>query len=268
MSGFLSQAVANLTLAEQQFAGISGLPSAAQSIEASLKASIAPVVMSIGTTQQAGTTFAKNAQARLNSIATALSVSNPDVAAVVAQMTSLREATSQFQSSANELAGQVTSMSSTVDGYFNQINSIEQAQSASITALQSNLGNAQSEEEVARKKYYYLLALGPFGLPGLAVALALYRHWQSEVNNYQSQISVLKAQIASLTASQATCQLMATDLKSVVVGVSDVRNTVNLLVSDVLAISSDLNLGDSLTVLRIAVQTAATEVGTLLTDIS
>ncbi|MEH2305152.1 hypothetical protein [Nostoc sp.] len=267
MSGFLSQVVANLVAAEQQIKSLSGLPAAAQQIQTNSSAIILPMVSQIQTMQQAGSGFVQTAIAQLNEIETMV-LNNQVLPEIEAKMATVLSQASTLKSTVDEVFVRINSVSSQVLGYFNQLAVIESDLTSQMTALQGQLGNAQSEEEAAKKKYYYLIALGPFGLIGLAVALGLYLKWQSDVNDYESQISSLNSQINSFNAMKSACQLMVSDFQGLVTKISGVRNSVDFLVSDILTINSDLDTGTTLLVIGIMVKAAITEVTTLGVDAS
>ena len=174
----------------------------------------------------------------------------------------------QLQSSVNQLATEVNSASQQLFGYFNQLSAIESQISNQMAGLQGQLGNAEGEEEAAKKRYYYLLALGPFGLAGLAVALGLYLKWRSDVNGYQNQINSLNGQIGSLSAMNAATRTLGQGFQGLVSKLSGVKNSVDFLATEVLAIDDDLNENDAPFVIGLKVRAAITEVNTLGIDFS
>ena len=267
MSGVLSQAVANMVAAEQQITALSGLPPAAQKIQAESSAVISPTISQIQTMQKAVSSFVQIAIPQLNAIETMVSGTQP-LPLIKAAMANVQNEASALKSSLDGISTQINAASSQVLGYFGQLATIESGLTTQMTTLQGQLGNAQSEEEAAKKKYYYLLALGPFGLIGLSVALGLYLKWQSDVNDYKRQISSLSAQINSFNAMKLASQLMGTDFQGVVTKISGVKNSVDFLASDILTISADLDSGSALPVIGIMVKAAITEVTTLGVDAS
>ena len=267
MSGFLSQAVANLLAAEQQIAAIYGLPPEAQKIQAESSVVISPTISQIQTMQKTVSSFVQIAIPQLNTIETMVS-GNQALPLIKEVIANLQNEASTLKSSVDGISAQINADSSQVLGYFGQLATIESDLTTKMTTLQGQLGNAQSEEEATKKKYYYLLALGPLGLIGLAVALGLYLKWQSDVNDYERQISSLSAQINSFNAMKSACLLMGTDFQGVVTKISGVRNSVDFLASDILEINSDLDSGSALPIIGIMVKAAITEVTTLSVDAS
>ena len=267
MSGFLSQAVANLETAEQHIKALSGLPPAAQTIQAESAAVISPTISQIQTLQKDVSSFVQIATPQLKTIETMVSGNKP-LPPIKAAMANVQNEANTLKSTVDGVSAQINASSSQVLGYFGQLAAIESDLTGRMTTLRGQLGYAQSEEEATQKRYYYLLLLGPFGLIGLAVALSLFFKWRSEVNGYESQISSLNAQIKSFEAMKSVCQLMGNDFQGMVNKISGVRNSVDFLASEILTISSDLDSGDAMIVIGIKVNAAITEVTTLGVDAS
>jgi len=266
MSSYLSQAVANLVAAEHEVKALSGLPTEAQQIQTELSVTISLMISQIQTMQTAVSSFVQIAIPELNNIEKMVSGNQP-LPNIKAAVANVQSEASTLKSSVVEVSTQLKQVSSQAFGYFNQLHTIGSSLTAQIVTLQSQLGNAQSAQKAAKKKYYYLIALGPFGLVGLSVALGLYLKWRSEVNDYESQIRSLSTQINLFSAMKLTCQLLVTDLQEVVTQTSGIKNSVDFLISDILAISSDLDLGSGsaafLSVIDMKVKAAIAEVTTL-----
>lgn len=265
--GLLSQAVANLIAAEQQITGLGGLPPGAQTIQTNSSVLIGSIVSQIRQIQGLVGGFVSNATSSLNAIETMIANNAPPPQIKAAIMT-VQIAAATLKSQVATVSGPIVSALAQVDAFAVQLNSVESGLAGQISGLQGQLGDAQGEEEAAQKRYYWLIALGPFGLVGLAVALGLYLHWKSQVNDLESQISSLNSQIGSLNAMVNACRQMGGDFQDVVTKISGVRNTVNFLFDDVLAIITDLNLGDNMAIVEIAVKAAITEATALGIDAS
>jgi hypothetical protein len=217
--------------------------------------------------QKAVSSFVQIAIPQLNTIETMVWGNQP-LPQIKAAMANVQNEATALRSSVDGTSGQINTASSQVLGYFGQLATTESGLTAQMRTLQGHLGDAQGEEDAAQKRYYYLLALGPFGLPGLAVALGLYFKWKSDVNGYESQISSLNAQINLFNAMKEACRLMGLDFQGVVTKLAGVRISVDILASDILTIESDLDSGSALPVIGIMVKAAITEVTTLGVDAS
>lgn len=267
MSGVLSQAVANLQAAEQQIQSLTGLPASAAQIQASSAPVIASTVSQVQAMQAAVNEFVNQAIPQLNAIKEMAEKSQP-VDQIKPAMDVVQQESNNLKTLVDNASAQIKQASNEVMGYFNQLAQVNSDLTGQITSLQGQLGDAQSEEAAAQKKYYYLLALGPFGLIGLSVALGLYLKWKSDVNDLQSQISALNSQIAVLNSMKLASQQLGTDFQGIVDKISGVQNTVEFVASDLLEIDSDLETGTSLPVITLKVTAAITEVTTLGIDAS
>lgn len=262
MVGLLTQTLTNLLAAQQQIAALGGLPPAAQQIQAGCNALIQPMVTQTRALQQAVADFVQTATPQLAQVQSMLSAQAP-LPDIKAAMSALQQQAQQLQGTANGTAGTLTAQ---LMGYFNQLAGVEAGLQSQVTALQGQLGDAQSELDAAQKRYYYLLALGPFGLVGLAVALGLYLKWKSDVSDLQGQIGGLNGQIGAFNGMKAACQQLGTDCQGLAASISGVRNAVNFLVSDLLEVSGDLDAGDAAVVIALMATAASTELATLGTD--
>lgn len=267
MSGYLSQALVNLAAAERQITNLTGLPQAARPIQADSSAVIGPMIAQVQTLQKAVADFTGTATARLNSAETLIAHDQP-LTAIKAAMATVRGDADAFKSKVDGLSSQVSAASSHILGYFNQLANVEFALDFEMGGLRGQLGTAQGEELAAKSKYYWLLALGPFGLVGLAVALGLYLKWKSDVNGYESQIAELNGQISALAAMKSTSQQLGTDFQGVVTKIAGIKNSVDFLASDILTIDTDLDAGSTLLVIGIMVKAAIGQVATLGVDAS
>lgn len=267
MSGYLSQTIANLLAAEKQVSALNGLPAAAKTIQSESLAAISPAITQVQSLQTAVAGFVKNATAQLQSIETMVLGGQP-LAQIQAAMGKVQTEANALKSTSEATDASIASLQSQVLGYFGELAGIESDLSGQMSALQGQLGTARGEEDAAKKKYYYLLALGPFGLVGLAVALGLYLKWKSDVNGYESQISSLEAQIYTFETLRAATRLIGSDFQGVVTKISGVKNSVEFIAADILTIDTDVGTGTDLSTIAIMVKAAMTEVATLGVDAS
>ena len=156
----------------------------------------------------------------------------------------------------------------TMYGYPDQLTSILAGIIKQRTVLQGQLGYAENREKTVEKKYCMLIALGPFGLAGLAAATAFYMSIKKEVNGYKSEISALNSQIDSLNIMITATGQLYTDLGNVTSSVASVKNAVSFVSNDILEIESDLSSEDARIVIAIKVKATITEVKTLAIDVS
>jgi hypothetical protein len=134
----------------------------------------------------------------------------------------------------------IDTVSSEVLGYLGQLAPIENTLSSQATTLNGQLLTAKAEEEAKKKDYYWLIALGPFGLIGLAIALPIYFKLKAEVDNYETQIGTLNAQISHLNAMRSACQFMGGEMQDLVTKVSGLKNAIDFMADKTLSIASGL----------------------------
>lgn len=266
MNGILSQAVANLVATENTLRSLGNLPPGAQSIQVSSSALIVGLVTQVQQLQSATAAFTRSALPVLQQIGSDIGAGRATVPGVESTLAPVSDSASQVQLIADSVASAFKSANGTVAGYFPQLATIEGVLNAQITALQGQLGDAQSNEDAAQKRYYYLLALGPFGLIGLAAALALYLHWKSQVDDIESQINGLNAGIAGFQQMKNSCQTLGANFQDLLSRTADVDNAVDFICGDLLTIGSDLRTSGNLAVINLMVTTASTQITTLAQD--
>lgn len=265
--GVLSQALANLAAAEQQITNLTGLPPAAVQLQTESAATIAPTIAHIQAMQTEVNTFVQDATSQLEQVETMIAGNQP-LAMMQPPLKNVQTDALELQALMSSMVTEIKATSSQVLGYLSQLTTIESDLTAQMTSLQGQLGDAQSSEEATKKKYYWLIALGPLGLAGLAAALALYKKWKSEVNDYESQISALNAQINSFNGMKSACQLMGSDFQGMITKLTGIQNSVGFLTSDILNIEDDVEIAADLFTIGLVVKAASTEITTLGVDAS
>ena len=265
--GVLTQSVGNLNQSTEQIKTIVNIPQAAQVIKTQSLTNISQLISQIQSLQGPVANFVTQATGQLNDIESQLksSKSLDDVKKAVDVVSG--EA-SKLKNSITRVAGAIQATITTTEGYFNKLVAVQNDLTQQRTSLQGRLGNARSHESAAKKKYYYLIALGPFGLAGLAAALALYLSLKKQVDEYESQVGSLNSQIGAINAIKAATDQLSSNFVTVISSVSGVKNSVSFLSNDVLAIKSDLGSGEARIVIEIALMAALTEVKTLGIDAS
>ena len=267
MSGLLSQAVQNLGSAAQRISSLSGLPPDAQQLQKDTTGAIGQLLPLVQTVQSTGTAFVRQALPQLNEILTASSNGSP-VSAIEQQLAVVLAEITATDNAVAAVSSQSAALATLVFGDFKQLATIEANLAAQMTSLQGQLGAAQGEQEAAQKRYYYLLALGPFGLVGLATALGLYLKWKSDVNGIGSQISGLNGEISALAAMQSACELIQSDFQAVIDAIAKVQNLALLLRDSIVQIDNDMKDGGTPLVWQIKVRAAITEITAFGIDIS
>lgn len=262
MTGLLSQALANLQAAENQIAAVPGLPPQAVAVQQDSQAKIgltATLVTQLQSTTQA---FVADMTPRLANVMTQLQGSTP-LSEITPELTAIQQSSSEVHTGVVAVADQIMALKVTVDGYDAQLAAVTNTLAGQMAGLQAKLGTARDNAAAASKKYYWLIALGPFGLIGLAAALAAYEVIRTEVAGYEQQASAAQAQIARLQAMVvATRQLMA-DFGDVGMKTQDVVNALEFLGNDIMQLVTDTSTGTSRPQLILFAQAAQTELATV-----
>jgi hypothetical protein len=267
MGGLLSQAMTNLTSARKQIQGLADLPESASAVQAASLGVIDAIAPAAGQLRTAVGGFAANATSELATVqkssgaGAALSLLRPGLAAVHQQAVSLKQTVDGLTTTIAAGVGDVSKCSS-------DLARIEMGLRGQMSSLQARLTTTRTQMQAAQKRYYYLLALGVLGLPGLAAAYALYLETNTQLNDLQAKASELSSQLSRLRMMKSAAEQLGQDVQDVVTRISGLQNTVGFLGSTLGEIIADVDGGGSQEAVGIAVQAAMTEVSTLATDAS
>lgn len=268
MSGILSQALANAQSAEQQITALTGLPAAAQKVQADSAKLISGIVPEIQQLQTTVTAFVQQAELQLKEAGEQVSGDTP-LTKVKATMVEVQNEASNLKAKVDNVTVNITAAADNVAGYSNQLATVESDLNKQKAELQGQLNAARNKEAAAKKKYYYLIALGPFGLVGLSVALALYLKWKGEVNGLERKQSALSAQISRHTMMVAATKQLGLDFNNLSTKISSVKNTVDFLSGDIGTIIADVEEPNtSRATIEVYIKAAEAEVSTLAVDAS
>ena len=266
--GLLTQALTNATDAEKQIGALSGLPDAAQSVQRDSAAVIGRTVPDVQRLQAAVNAFGAKASSQLADALGVLGRSDA-IAALKPIVTQMQSEATTLQTTVTAVTQGIAGSSQQVFGYQTQLATIASQLGNQASQLQGQLNNARDEEDAAHKRYLYLLALGPFGLVGLAVALGLYLKWKSDADGYARDASALSAQITRLNMMIAAIQQLGGDFRDLSNKIQAVKNSVGFLAGDIQEILDDVGKGGtSITALKVYLTAAQSEVTTLRADAS
>lgn len=241
-SGPFSSALANAKASLDSLLAVPNLPASASPITQSIDSAMKPLLTSAPEVQQAVLDYCASALPELQTILTQLKA-GADPSSVSAKLTDIANRFAQLQAQTKPLSGDASSVRAAITAAASQIASLESSLDSQIANLNGEIGAAQSKEKAAKDKYYYLIALGPLGLIGLAAALALYEHWSGEVDDLQKSIASLRAQIVPIKGMVAACQQLGDAGTGMLTAISNLDNTVDAVGSDGQEIVA--NLGES-----------------------
>ena len=267
MTGPLTNSLTNARNSLAQVTAIQNLPPQAAQVQQVVASSLNPLFSAVPTFQNNLIAYLTPQQSALENIATELSqgATSQSVAPILSDIAHNMLA---FQSQANSLLTSATAATSQLTASFTTLSNVEGTLQGQISALQAQIGSAQGELDAARKRYYYLLALGPFGLVGLAVALALYLKWKGNVSDLQNQISSLNAQIQPIQNMISSCQSLATVESQLLQSITSLKNAIDAVGSDFSEILTDLQSNTNPIVLELTVRAAHSTVTILISDAS
>lgn len=265
MTGLLSQALANVEATEKTITSLSGLPAAAEPIVQQSSQLIQSMAKSIRDLQAATAAAIPKIETNLNDADAALKAGKP--LPEVKQIIDAANAEAQsLQTQADAVSTEIGDDRNTIDGYANQLAGIENDIGNEIAKLNGQLGDLKSKRDAAKKKYYWLLALGPFGLAGLAAALALYLKFKHDVDDLESEISAKQKQIDQQKALVTATKTLNGDFNTLVTKVSGVKNAVGFLASDIGEVVTDLEHDGSRAVIELYIQAALSEAKEVAAD--
>lgn len=264
MVGILSQAMANVVLAEQHVQALGGLSPDAINIQSQMVASIGNIMPEIEQLQKIVLLYVDNAQRQIDEIENLLSDDVP-LEVVIAQ---LQEDSSDVKVDVDSLTIKIVSVVDQVYGFANQLATVQSQLKLQIATLQSQLSGARGVEESNHKRYLYLLALGPFGLPGLATALGLYFKWKSDADNLEAQVNAGNLQVSRLEMMTVATNQLIDDFHDLGSKTTNMKNTIDFLANDIVTIITDAEQKDDRSVIELYIKAALCQVLTLKSDAS
>ena len=268
MSGHLTQVLNNVTAMINQSSSLTGLPPEAQVILTKSVVLGKDVVIDVKQMQGTILPFTVQATAQLN---TALDyvTGEKDLAQVGLILQQVHLEALKMQAEAGKTSGQVSTAVGAITDFPNQLTPISKKLHDENVALSVQLEAAQKEESSTKKNYYYLLALGPLGLPGLAVALVLYSKWSNEVNALKAKQSAISASMDNLTIMTTAVGQLSVEITNLSSGLLRVKTAVEIVIGDLKTIVDDVDKRDiDRVVIEMRIRAALVQVNTLAIDTS
>jgi len=266
MAGRLSQTLENLNMSEQHLLAIPNLPSEVDDIKKETSALVKNTIAEVKQVQALVPKFAEEAQTLLDRALKAVEQSESASGAAVVL--------SDLDNQAKSLQDEVAKLSSKLRANHESFTAFS-ARNAQISAdlnrqkteLAGKLEAAKNQKAAAQKKYYYLLALGPFGLAGLATALGLYLDWSSKVNDIEAEQNRLHAKIVRIESMEAAMNQLKSDVEVLSTSLLSVKNSVDMVCADIQTIKDDIHNSDvPSSVLTVHINAAKTQVDVLKMD--
>jgi hypothetical protein len=261
--GLLSQALQNLDICSNQISCISNLPLEAAAVQSAIAQLLTKVKAPILAYQQRTLSVVSDIAAKLAHILGGAIDSSKamEIAAIINSLEKVQDDTRILRSSVDDFKSQMQTQAS-------QLSTIEIGLNAQIAGLQGQLSSQRQELASAQKRYYWLIALGPFGLAGLSVALALVTKWKNEASKTQNSISNMTGQIVAHKNMASACNTLLLSGTGIWNVVSDVENALDIIISNFQSIKTDVEAGNKFDELKLFFTVAAHELQELQNDIS
>ncbi len=128
---------------------------------------------------------------------------------------------------------------------------------------------AKNKASKFKKERFYFLALGPFGLSGLATATALFVKWNAKATNAKKKIMEIRNQMNSLKQFQESINALQENFSLGIEALSNVKNALEFLSGDIKNIINNSNTTDKEPiVIQLYLNAAIKEATILLIDAS
>ncbi|MCU7889846.1 MAG: hypothetical protein KZQ59_17800 [Candidatus Thiodiazotropha sp. (ex Lucinoma aequizonata)] len=266
-TGPLSQGIANLQAQLARIKSLNGLPSDIQDIQSEIVSQLNQIISVIQNIQSTSLDFAGNAKSQLNSALTA--VNNNDLSNALGILQKTQNQADNVKATINRDADQIQSTFSQFNGYTQTLGSQITSLNAQLSSLQSQLASKRSEAASAKNKELYLIALGPFGLVGLAAAMALYEEMEKSVHKLERSAYDVANKLATVRAAQQSVETLQSNFRSVIGNVSNLKNAGEFVSNDIAKNIGDVEAAEkseNVIIAKLFIQTSLSEVSTLSAD--
>jgi hypothetical protein len=265
--GLMSRAIANVRLAQSQLAAISGLPDGAPAVQTSIAGTLATMIPLVEGAASAVLSFAGQAGQPLDAANAAIGAG--DAAAVKAALDSFQSAIHPVMSSVAAATSGVQAGLAALAADNQTLADIGSNLQAQITSANVQADGASAQADSLDQSKLYWLALGPFGLIGLAICIAEITEANNNINSIRQRVSELRAQSAQWTQMQANLGLLEHDVPNLSDTLLSLRNALDFLSSDATEVVSDIQTaGAGSPIARAFILTAQQQLATLRTDAS
>ncbi len=234
----VTQALANVIATAQTVAGVTGLPAEATSVQAQALAIANQIVPIVQAMKQNVQQFVQKAGPLVTTALAALDGADP---------TKARPIVVSLQDSATTLAGASSTSSKQLGSARDSSNACVASMSSVMTMLDGRIAAANAERAADQKEVdainstkLYWLALGPFGLIGLGVAIGELVTANNKVAAVETRISVLGQQAAQAAKMKIDVQQLSTDMSALATRLQDLQNSVDFVCADVQLVMKDL----------------------------
>ena len=238
-SNLLSQLISNLGNLIKQLVAIIHLPPACVTIQKSAENLIQSDIEKLKSIQSQTLGFAKPAVDELNTALTKLKSGDKAGA-----LTIVKKVDSDAKTLDNGISNSVNQIMATKSQILNlssQLSTNENELKNKMVGLKSQADDAKKQADYYTKRKYYFLALGPFGLIGLGIAIGMIASWTKKANNFNAQVCQLEVQINTIKQLVGNIDTLISTFTKGITQISNIKNAVGFLQSDLQNIIDDLN---------------------------
>jgi len=265
-SGLLSRSIINLVNLRQGMLSISNLPPSAQGIQQTAAGILADDEIILKELQSQILSFTTTVEPVIDMVIATMQSGriSPQEIKVVEdiniQAKGIRDFVQVKSFALNASKEQIISLQ-------NSLLTIRNTLQADINNLSVEIDSANREVESLNQRKYYLIALGPFGLVGLAAIIGLLVTWNNNINDLKSRSSNFEIQITMLNSLINNIDSMMGNFNTAVGLVSNIKNSTDFLSSDITVVIGDLQDAEGKLAL-VYMMAASQQVKTLATDAS
>ncbi|MEP7120785.1 MAG: hypothetical protein ABJE95_07750 [Byssovorax sp.] len=269
-TGTLSSIISAIQSEQGAIAAVTGLPSDSQAIQSAAQPLLGGVIAQVQSAQGIAQGFAASAINTLNNVLTLVNDKSLDAARSAVGQLAVQASTAQ--AGVNQVVQSTQVALTQVTGWVQTLNTSVGNLGVQRSSLQSQIDSKSSDAASAKKKELLLIAAGPFGLVGLAVATAFYLKLQGEVDSLNRQKDDLASQLSSVTATQTAVTNLSSGLQTGVSTLLTLKSAMDFMASDVGNLIGDLDPARdpaaSATVITVFSRTCLTEAATIQADAS
>lgn len=262
MTGTLTQSLANLTATEKTIGSLQGLPGTAKPVVKESAVLVTDITQKVKALQASAKAGMPKIDAGLAKALTDLDAGKP-LSDVMVSVKAASAVAATLEAEAEAVSMTASKMRGTVAGFSQDLAKVAHGIDQEITTMNATLLMLESKRDAEQKRYYLLLLLGPFGLIGLAVALALYEEMKGNVDKLSQQIRDQEAQIQQAKSLIGAVKVLNKDFGILASNASGLQNALSFLSSDIAEIIDDLEHAEARSAIKayiVAAQAEAKEV--------
>jgi hypothetical protein len=263
--GLLSQSIRNLQQMLQQIQAIHNLPASAIAVENAAQNELTTDISKIQATQKSINGYCASARTAINQALADLSAGK-DLSVVLNDIKASVNGVHTMQQGINGMNTTVKTSKNQLIGLEQQLTAINTHLTNQIISLQVHLTSEEQSIAAKRKNYLYLLALGPFGLIGLAAAGIAIAVQEGQIASLRGEMAKQQATVAQTRMLQVGMSHLGTTMSSIVNGLSTLKNAIDFLAGDLDTIATDLTTGKNSGQLQIYLHTALSQITSLEQD--